>query len=99
MGKRIVTWDEDALHDFISILNYIKKDSPANANKVKKRIQEIVNSLPSNPAMFRVDELKIDNDGTFRVFSKNKIRISYKIESESVFIVRVRHSSQEPLFY
>ena len=85
--------------NFIDILDYIKIDSPANAIYVKNRVLKIIYSICLNPKMFREDELKTNNDGTFRVFNKDRIRISYKIESNSIIIARVRHSSQEPKFY
>ena len=102
MGKikpKEVQWDSRAFQNFIDILNYIKKDSPANAVRVKNRILKSINSIHSNPEMFREDELKMDNNGTFSVFNKDSIRISYKIEPNAIVIARVRHSSQDPSFY
>jgi plasmid stabilization system protein ParE len=71
-------------------------NSPANAKRVRTRINNIIKAIPSNPEMFREDELKEDNDGSYRVFNRDSIRVSYKIEPAEVFIVRVVHSSQEP---
>jgi plasmid stabilization system protein ParE len=88
-----------ALHNCIDILNHIKLDSPANAKRVKTRINNIINSIPSNPEMFIEDELKENNDGTYRVFTKDSIRISYKIELKDILITRVVHSSREPNTY
>lgn len=58
MGKRIIIWDTNALHHFITILNHIKSESASNATKVKGRIDKIIKALPSNPKMFRKDEFK-----------------------------------------
>jgi hypothetical protein len=49
--------------------------------------------------MFRVDDLKENNDGTYRVFNKDSIRVTYKIEPKEIFIARVVHASQEPNLY
>ena len=102
MGKRVIPqirWGAKALHNFIAILDYIKTDSPTNAKRVKTRINNIIKTIPSNPEMFREDELKEDNDGTYRVFNRDSIRVSYKIEPKEIFIARVVHSSQEPDLY
>ena len=99
MGKRVtrqIRWGAKALHNFIDILNYIKLDSPANAKRVKTRINNIIKTIPANPEMFREDEWKEKNNGTYRVFNKDSIRVSYKIEPKEIFIARVVHSSQEP---
>jgi plasmid stabilization system protein ParE len=98
-ANRQVHWDRKAFEDFTLILEYIKEQSPGNAQLVKRRIMTIIKTLPSNPEIFRADELKVPNDGTFRVFSKNNIRVSYKIEPSAILIARVRHSSQEPMAY
>jgi plasmid stabilization system protein ParE len=87
------------LYSFIDILDYIKKESPTNAKRVKTRINNIIKTIPSNPEMFRVDELKENNDGTYRVFNTDSIRVSYKIEPKEIFIARVVHSSQESNLY
>jgi plasmid stabilization system protein ParE len=102
MGKRVtrqIRWGERALYDFIEILNYIKLDSPTNAKRVKTRINNIIKTIPSNSEMFREDELKVNNDGTYRVFNNDSIRVSYKVEPKEIFIARVVHSSQEPNFF
>jgi len=100
MGKRVtrlkIEWSGTAFHDFISILNYIKSESPTNAKRVKTRIINIIISVSLTPKMFREDELKDNNDGSYRVFNKDNIRVSYKIETKKIFITRVTHSSKEP---
>jgi len=102
MGKKVsrqIKWHPKALYSFIDILDYIKEDSPTNAKRIKTRINNIIKTIPSNPEMFREDELKENNDGTYRVFNKDSIRVSYKIEPKEIFIARVVHSSQEPNLY
>lgn len=101
MGRQIkqIIWDENALRNFINILDYIKQDYPINAKRVKTRITNLIKGIPLNPEMYREDELKKNNDGTYRVLNKDGIRISYKIEQRAIIISRVRHSSQEPFIY
>jgi plasmid stabilization system protein ParE len=101
MGKQLrrIIWDERALRNFIEILDYIKKNSPTNAKRVKTRISNLIKAIPTNPKVYRNDELKKGNDGSFRVFHRDSIRVSYKIEPTNIIIARVRHSSQEPTPY
>lgn len=61
---RQIRWDINALMNFIDILDYIKLNSPTNAKRVKTRIYNIIKVVPSNPMMFRADELKNNNDST-----------------------------------
>lgn len=49
--------------------------------------------------MFKKDELKVRNDGSFRVFIQDRIRISYRIKLKEIRIERVKHSSQKPFEY
>jgi len=101
MGKQIrqIRWDERALQSFVDILDHIKQNSPINAKRVKTRIMNLIKSIPVNPEMYREDELKSNNDGTYRVFSRDSIRVSYKIEPDAIIITRFRHSSQDPITY
>ena len=102
MGKRVsysIQWDKAALQNFIAILNYIKAESPTNAKRVNTRIVNTIKMLPKNPQMFKSDEWKLNNDGSFRVFVKDSIRVSYKIDRQILIIARVSHTSQEPIIY
>jgi len=102
MGSKVsptIHWDRKAFEDFINIIEYISKGSPANALLVRRRILKIVKALPLNPRIFREDELRVPNEGEFRVFIKDNIRVSYKIETNAILIARIRHSSQEPIEY
>jgi plasmid stabilization system protein ParE len=103
MGKVIkelpIVWDSKEFHNFISILNAIKQDSPLNAKRVKTRITNIVKSIPKHPFKFREDEFKDPNDGSYRVFNQDNIRVSYRVTKSTIKILRVRHSKQEPINY
>lgn len=85
--------------NFVDILDYIKLDSPVNAKRVKTRILNLIKTIPTDPLIYRADELKKDNDGTYRVFNRDGIRVSYKIDPTIIIIARVRHSKQDPVSY
>ncbi len=48
MGKQIrkILWDQNALQNFIEILDFIKLDSPTNAKRVKTRIMNLIKAIP-----------------------------------------------------
>lgn len=94
---RYVVWDDDAKLYFKAAIQYIKKESPSGAKKVKSEILEMVSLLTSNPLLFEKDKLKINNKGSYRSFVVYHYRITYKITPNTIQIVRMRHTSQEPL--
>jgi plasmid stabilization system protein ParE len=96
---RSLKWNIKALEDYIKILDHIRNDSPGNALKVEERITAIINEIPSSPKMFRADELKTNNDGSFRVFNKNSIRVSYQVSDTEILIARFEHASRKPYEY
>ena len=49
--------------------------------------------------IYTLDQLKQNNDGSYRTYVKYSYRISYRIMNDVVRILRVRHTSREPLEY
>ena len=43
-----------------------------------------------------IDKVKINNDGTFRTYYVYNFQISYRISSNSIQILRVRHNARIP---
>jgi plasmid stabilization system protein ParE len=70
-----------------------------NAKRVKTRINNIIKTIPFHPYMFKEDDWRFKNDGSFRVFVKNRIRVSYQIRTTDIRIIRISHTSEEPKFY
>ena len=81
------------------IYNYIYQASPQGAKKVKDEILATVKKLPTDSQIFVADDLKVDNDGSYRVFYIYSYRIVYKITPDSILILRIRHTSREPKEY
>ncbi|MBU0533167.1 type II toxin-antitoxin system RelE/ParE family toxin [Candidatus Micrarchaeota archaeon] len=98
-NKRLILWDNKAKESLRKALAYIRKESPQGAQIVKNKIFENVKRLPGNPEMFETDKLKRDNDGSYRVFFAYSYRVAYRITEDVILILRVRHTSQEPLEY
>lgn len=47
----------------------------------------------------KLDTLKENNKGNIRVYEKHTYRISYLIEGDTIYIVRLRYARKEPLEY
>jgi plasmid stabilization system protein ParE len=94
-----ITWDEDARLHFKAAIKFIKKESPTGAKKVRLEILNAIDSLPYNPFIFEEDRFKLNNDGNYRVFTVYHYRITYKVNKNSILILRIRHTSQGPLEY
>jgi plasmid stabilization system protein ParE len=80
-------------------LSIIKKDSPANADKVGEGILKITHALSDKPEKYPPEKFKKDNLGNYRVFEKYSYRVSYKIPVKRIKILRIRHVKQEPKEY
>ncbi len=75
------------------------KDSFQNAEKVKLAIIHAVKKITTNPAIHSPDKFKIDNDGNCRAFELYHYRVSYFVGKTEIRILRVKHTSMQPLVY
>ncbi|TND09638.1 MAG: Plasmid stabilization system [Bacteroidetes bacterium] len=66
---------------------------------VRDAIMDRVKQLPMHPFMYEHDQLCDLNDGSVRFFTVYHYRISYQIAGKLILIIRVRHTSREPLEY
>jgi plasmid stabilization system protein ParE len=97
--KFSIIWDVEAVNDFKSAYQYIKKESPRAAKKVKREIINAVKKIALHPDSHQPDKFKINNTGNYRAFEKYSYRIAYKISEKEIFILRFRHVKREPLEY
>jgi plasmid stabilization system protein ParE len=98
--KRIpVIWDLEASLYLKEVIIYIRKESEQGANSVKAGILKSIKAVRENPEIFEVDRFKLSNDGSYRAFTVYSYRITYRITNESIRVIRMRHTSQEPLEY
>ncbi len=63
-----VSWAKVAKLQLKAACDYIKKDSPANAEMVKRKIIAAARSLETFPEKHAAGIFKKNNDGSFRVF-------------------------------
>ncbi|HWD90056.1 MAG TPA: type II toxin-antitoxin system RelE/ParE family toxin [Mucilaginibacter sp.] len=97
--KRRITWDKQALYYFRDAIQYIRKDSPQNADKVKKEVLEKINELLAHPEIHNPDKYKINNTGNYRAFELYRFRIGYLVKDDEIIIARIRNTNQEPREY
>ncbi len=100
VDNRDLVWDKEALSHLKEIYDFLKKgDDLAHANEVKNSIIKTTQDLIKNPFIFEQDRFKFDNDSSFRAFETFKYRIAYKITEKQIRILRVCHTSREPIEY
>ncbi len=92
-----VIWSDTAKEQLKEVYKYIKKDSEINAKKVRTQILLSTRLLATGKEIYKADELKEDNKGNYRAYIIYSYRITYKIETDTIQILRVRHTSREPL--
>jgi len=98
MVKEVI-WSRTAAQQLEKVYKYILSDSYQNAQKVKDDILASTNKLPSYPEMYPLDKYRTSNDGSFRAYEIHHYRIAYHVTEKEIIIIRVRHTSMEPLLY
>jgi len=97
-SKEII-WSKEAIHELSEINAYIKKQSPSGAQKVIKEILSNTRKLSRLWDGLRADELKEDNDGTYKVMFVYHYRITFRVQKTQIYILRIRHTSMEPFIH
>ena len=95
----VIAWDRAALYSLQKVFEYIQKDSPQNAVKVRDSILKIIRGIPDHPLKFPPDKFKTNNQGNYRAFEKFSYRIAYRVSDKEIKILRIRHVKQEPKGY
>lgn len=99
--KFVIVWDDEALIEFQEILEYLSERSIQVARLVKKSILSNIKLILKSPYVFEMDKLKYEPDPFFRAFFAYNYRVGYQIVigSYEIRILRIRHTSREPLNY
>jgi plasmid stabilization system protein ParE len=97
--KLELIWSPTAMKDLKRVYVHIKKESTVSAKKVITSIMDEVEKLVIHPKIFELDRFKNNNTGNYRAFEKYHYRISYKLTATEIHILRVRHTSKDPLIY
>jgi addiction module RelE/StbE family toxin len=94
-----VIWSDMAKDELREAYKHIKKDSEKNAKIVRDKIAASTRVLSRGTEIYKADELKQSNKGDYRAYVIYNYRITYKIGDSRIEIIRVRHTSKEPLVH
>lgn len=98
--ERRIVWLVDAKNELKKLISFIRKDSSQNAASVKKDVLKKISELAAHPERHAPDKYKLLNtNNSYRAFEIHRIRISYFVQEDLIMIIRIRHTSQEPLFH
>ena len=89
-----VLWSKKASNELEAIYKYIKKESPQNAVLVFNEIYDLANSLPDFPLKFPKEPLINIEKVRYAVIWSFKI--IYAVEKDSIVILRVFNTKQNP---
>ena len=92
-----IVWSRDASLHFNELLEYLYKESETAASIVGNAILDEIEKLKTYPTAHPFDRFKKRNDGNFRAYIVFSYRISYYIDDSTIYILRIRHTSREPL--
>lgn len=97
MEKEII-WSKTAQNQLEKIYFYLLKESKNDriSNKIIDTVYNSVSILSTNWEIYELDEMKISNNGDYRAFEIYSYRISYKITSKAIHVLRIRHSNRSP---
>ncbi|GMQ84166.1 MAG: type II toxin-antitoxin system RelE/ParE family toxin [Gammaproteobacteria bacterium] len=87
-----IRWQDDAINDLIQVRRFIAIDNPSAVARVADRIRSAVPELADQPAMGRPGRVP----GTRkRVLADIPYIIAYRVEGNSIVILRVLHTSRK----
>ena len=90
-----VKWTSNAKEDLLTIIAYIKEDSPTVAREIYKKIKDKANSSNLFPLKGRVvPELQKEGITMYRELISSPWRIIYKVDSDTVYIMAIFDSRQ-----
>jgi len=93
-GKCAVRYLPVALDDLVSIFDWIADDSPANADKFLRKLDQQILNLKNHPSLGRMprdEKLKIAG---YRVLIIESYLVFYIVRDKTVEIHRVIHGSR-----
>lgn len=86
-----LAWKKQARADLLEIVQYIAQDNPDAAEKLADEIEAKAAKLRENPKLFRVGRKR----GTRELVAHPNYLIIYRIQGETIEILRVKHTAQQ----
>lgn len=87
-----IRWQDDAINDLIQVRRFIAMDNPSAAARVADRIRSAVPELADQPGMGRPGRVPGTRE---KVLADIPYIIAYRVEENSVVILRVLHTSRK----
>ena len=87
-----IRWQDDAINDLIQVRRFIAMDNPSAAASVANRIRSAVPELARQPGMGRPGRVPGTRE---RVLVDIPYIIAYRVEEDSVVVLRVLHTSRK----
>ena len=96
-----IIWDKNALDHFKDILIHLQKQSDQAPKIVKSAVINRLDLIKTNPFICELDKLKDAPNNDFRAFIVFSYRVTCQIKSslKEIRVLRIRHTSREPLGY
>jgi plasmid stabilization system protein ParE len=96
---KAIVWSKTAQKQYFEILEYLTNEAPQAIDIVGNALLDMIENLSTDHNLHPPDRFKKKNDRTFKAAVVMTYRISYLVESEHVYILRIRHTSREPLMF
>lgn len=93
MKRRSVIWTEKASESLDFFCEYIGRDSPSAAKRVKREIILTAKQLAVNPEVYQFDEIFADPVMNIRRFFRWSYKVVYEVNEKEVVILDVFHTS------
>ena len=94
--KRKIIWTQEARVSLKSITAYIRKSSPAAADKVKYAIIDLAESTVDFPDKFHLEPYLLNSQRNIRSVSIWSYKVIYEVTIKEIVIVDVFDGRQDP---
>jgi plasmid stabilization system protein ParE len=94
-----VIWSLAAEKHYYEIMEDLTERAPEAVDKVGNALMDMTVSLATDYDHYPPDRFKKGNNGTYKASVVFSYRISYRITEAHIRILRIRHTSREPLGY
>jgi plasmid stabilization system protein ParE len=96
-----IIWDRIALDHFKEILDFLSKQNLQAPSIVRVGVISRLDDIKNNPHIFEIDKLRDIPNTEFRAFVIYNYRITYQVKQaiKEIRVLRIRHTSREPLGY
>ncbi len=94
-----VVWSRNAEKQYFEIMEDLSERAQEALEKVGNALLDLTTNLAGDYDHHPADRFKSGNDGSYKAALVYSYRISYRITKTQINILRIRHTSREPLGY